>query len=154
MAQSALRASRQSMCRWPCSGGHSGRRWGPHIELLHAKVSTHLHFLRHLKRSAASPDDLLSIYMASIRSVLEYACQPWSTSLMEQQCDLLKFIQRRALRIKYLKPCTMRKHLQQLHLLHTMPTCRTSCLTVLEQSILGFGGTMVVKVAIVVHNVF
>ena len=60
-------------------GGHSGRisDLGPtHIELLHrgAKASTriHVHFLCHLKRSTASPDDLLSIYVASKRSVLEY----------------------------------------------------------------------------------
>ena len=65
----------------------------------YAKANTRLHFHRHFKRSTASPDDLFSV--ASIRSVLEYACQIWSTSLTVQQCDLVDSIQRRALMIIY-----------------------------------------------------
>ena len=49
--------------------------WGtPHLAQVCAKTSARLHFLRHLNRSGASQSDMI-IYTASIRSIMEYACQ-------------------------------------------------------------------------------
>ena len=51
-----------------------------------------------LRRSEIPSADLLSIYNALIRSVLEYACEVWHTSVPQ---NLSRNVQKRALRILY-----------------------------------------------------
>ena len=62
------------------------------------KAFKRLYLLRVLKRAGVSPDHLITIYCALVRSVLEYACQGNSSvkSHLKQQ---LERVQKRALRI-------------------------------------------------------
>jgi len=75
--------------------------WGAHIDYLHRKCSSRVYLLLLLKRAGIPTADILQIYTSMIRSVLEYACQVWHTSLTCGQSDKLEAIQRRALRILY-----------------------------------------------------
>ena len=72
--------------------------WGPHIDYLYGKCAPHLYLLTLLKRAGVAPSDILKIYTSMIRSVLEYACPVWHTSLTKEQSDKLESIQKRALR--------------------------------------------------------
>ena len=47
--------------------------WNTHIDVICAKASRRLPALRILKRSGAPPKDIMSVYSAFIRPVLEYA---------------------------------------------------------------------------------
>ena len=60
-----------------------------------------MYLLLLLKRAGVPTTDILLIYISMIRSVLEYACQVWHTSLTRGQSDQLEAVQRRALRILY-----------------------------------------------------
>ena len=62
-------------------------------------ASKRLYALRILKRSGAPPKDLITVYCAFIRPVLEYACQVWHFSLPQYLADEIESVQRRALRI-------------------------------------------------------
>ena len=64
-----------------------------------AKASKRLHILRVLKRSGVPPADLLKVYFALIRSVLEYCCPVWHNSLPVKLSDSIERVQKRALRI-------------------------------------------------------
>ena len=52
----------------------SNLKWDSHVNEIVGKASKRLHILRVLKRSGAPPHDLLRVYIALIRSVLEYCC--------------------------------------------------------------------------------
>ena len=60
-----------------------------------------LYILRVLRRSGISPSDLLSVYYSLGRSILEYACSVWHTSLPNYLCNRIEQVQKRALRIIY-----------------------------------------------------
>ena len=59
----------------------SDLKWSHHVDVITSKAAARLHFLKQLKRSGAGRDDLLCFYGTMIRSVLEYACPVWHTSL-------------------------------------------------------------------------
>ena len=46
-----------------------------------AKVSSRLDFLKVLKRCSLSAYDLLYFYISAVRSIREYVCPAWYTSL-------------------------------------------------------------------------
>ena len=48
--------------------------WNTHIDEICAKASRRLYALRILERSGAPPKDIMCVYSAFIRPVLEYAC--------------------------------------------------------------------------------
>ena len=73
--------------------------WEVHIYNLCRKTNSRLYYLRHLKRAGLPTAQLLTVYKALIRSVTEYACQAWSTSITKEQCNLLEQIQQRAFKI-------------------------------------------------------
>ena len=58
-----------------------------------------MHFLKLLKRSGATLEDLLCLYTSVSRPILEYACQVWHSSLTTAQTEALEYLQRKALRI-------------------------------------------------------
>ena len=62
------------------------------------KASKRLYALRSLKKAGVQPSDLVGIYCALIRSVLEYAAPLWS-GLPVYLSDVLEAVQRRAMRI-------------------------------------------------------
>lgn len=74
-------------------------KWDSHVNLVCLKANKRLHFLKLLKRSSMSVEDLLHYYKSVIRPVLEYACPVWQSSLSACQLSHLESIQRRALRI-------------------------------------------------------
>ena len=73
--------------------------WESHVNAVCAKAGTRLHFLKLLKRSSVSFDDLLHYYKSIIRPVIEYACPVWQSGLTIAQRGRLESIQRRALHI-------------------------------------------------------
>ena len=74
-------------------------KWDTHIEYINKKASSRLYFLRCLKRAGLSKSELVTIYISSVRSICEYACAVWSTSLTQELSDALESIQRRAFKI-------------------------------------------------------
>ncbi len=77
----------------------SNLNWEAHVSAIHAKACKRLHFLKLLKRSSLSSHDLLQYYKTVVRSVIEYACPVWQSSLTIEQRDRLESVQRRAIRI-------------------------------------------------------
>lgn len=74
-------------------------RWDAHVDALCSKVASRLYFLKLLKRSGLSADDLLCFYKSVIRSVLEYGSVVWHHHLTHAQSDKLEALQKRAVRI-------------------------------------------------------
>jgi hypothetical protein len=73
--------------------------WNAHIDYICAKAGKRLHYLRLLKRAGLPQHDLIKVYLAIIRSVVEYACPVWSTSLTKELNVELESMQKQALRI-------------------------------------------------------
>jgi hypothetical protein len=73
--------------------------WGAHVDYIHEKCARRLYLLVLLKRAGVSVGDILRIYVSMFRSVMEYACPVWHTSLTAGQTDKLESIQRCAFRI-------------------------------------------------------
>ena len=73
-------------------------RWNEHVREIVSKASKRLYILTVLKRSRIPPEDLFNIFYALVRSVLEYACVTWSTSLPIYLKDKIERVQKRALR--------------------------------------------------------
>jgi len=73
--------------------------WENHVSAICAKAGCRLHFLKLLKRSSVTRDDLLQYYKSIIRPVIEYACPVWQSGLTIEQRGRLESIQRRALHI-------------------------------------------------------
>ena len=74
-------------------------KWNTHIESVVSKASKRLYIIRILRRGGVPVEDLLSIYFALIRSVLEYCCVVWHHALPLYLADVLERVQKRALRI-------------------------------------------------------
>ena len=75
--------------------------WGPHVEYLLSKCSQRIYLLVLQKRAGVADRDILNIFTAMIRSVVEYACPVWHTSLTKEQSSQLESVQRRALQVVY-----------------------------------------------------
>jgi hypothetical protein len=89
--------------------------WEQHINTICLKASKRLHFLKLLKRSSMSSDDLIHYYKSIVRPVLEYACPVWQSSITTDQRNQLESIQKRALYIIYGNdPSTNYQHLCEL----------------------------------------
>jgi len=73
--------------------------WSEHIAAVCTKASKRLYFLKLLKRSGMTSDDLVYYYKTVIRPVTEYACAVWHSSITAEQRDQLEAIQRRAVRM-------------------------------------------------------
>ena len=48
--------------------------WSAHVDYLISKGSQRLYFLCLLRRASVGPDEILCVYVSTIRSLLEYAC--------------------------------------------------------------------------------
>ena len=57
-----------------------------------------MYLLYHLKRSGVPVEDLLTVYKAMIRPILEYACPVWHSSLTDKLSNTLEWVQKRAFR--------------------------------------------------------
>ena len=74
-------------------------KWNNHIESIFTKASKRLHILRVLRRGGVEINDLISIYSALIRSLLEYCCVVWHHALPSYLSQELERIQKRAFKI-------------------------------------------------------
>ena len=48
--------------------------WGEHVDTVHSKAAQRLYFLTLLKRAGTPPQSMLSVLMAVVRPLTEYAC--------------------------------------------------------------------------------
>jgi hypothetical protein len=90
-------------------------KWNSHVNSICSKASARLYFLKQLKRSAVSSDDLVHFYITVIRSVLEYACPAWHTSLTAHSANQIESVQKRAINIIY-SNCNYREVCAKLNL--------------------------------------
>ena len=74
-------------------------KWNEHVNKITIKAARRLYLLKQLKKSGLDINDLKCFYVASIRSILEYACQVFHYGLPQYLSDAIERIQRRALRI-------------------------------------------------------
>lgn len=75
----------------------SNLSWDKHVTSILSKVAQRLYFLKQLKRSGLSTEDLVTYYTTIIRPVLEYACQVWHPGLTKKHSKAIEHIQKRAL---------------------------------------------------------
>ena len=75
--------------------------WNAHVDYICTKASKRLYALRILKRSGAPANDLITVFCAFIRPVLEYASPVWHFSLPQFLADQIESIQKRALKIAF-----------------------------------------------------
>lgn len=75
----------------------SNLEWDIKVTLMVSGASKRLHVLRVLIRCGIPSSDLLHIYFALVRSVLEYYCPIWSTTFPVVLSDKIKSVQTRAL---------------------------------------------------------
>ena len=74
-------------------------KWNAHVNNVVLKASKRLYLLRLLKRADLDVKSLIQFYCTCIRSILEYACQTFHSSLPQYLSDDIERIQKRALRI-------------------------------------------------------
>ena len=74
-------------------------KWNNHIKSTATKASKRLHILRVLRRGGIEINDLIAIYIALIRSLLEYSCVIWHHALPSYLSQELERIQKRSLKI-------------------------------------------------------
>ena len=77
----------------------SNLKWNNHINSVVSKASKRLYILRVLRRSGIPTEDLVTLYYALVRSVLEYCCVVWHHALPSYLAGELERVQKRALRI-------------------------------------------------------
>ena len=76
-------------------------KWNENTCMIVSKAFKHLPIIRVLRRGGVSAADLLVIYVALIRSVLEYCCVVWHNALPAHLSSEIERVQMRALRIIY-----------------------------------------------------
>ena len=77
-------------------------KWNTHVENIVQKAVKRIYLvLKQLKRADVDPKSLIRFYCSCIRTVLEYVCQAFHTSLPQYLSDDIEHIQKRALRIIY-----------------------------------------------------
>ena len=74
-------------------------KWNEHVNKITKKAAKRLYLLKQLKRSGLDSNDLKCFFIASIRTILEYACQVFHYGLPKYLSDVIERIQKRALRI-------------------------------------------------------
>ena len=76
-------------------------KWNIHVEIIVWKAAKRIYLPRQLKRADVDSKSFIRFYCSCIRSVLEYACQAFHTSLPQYLSNDIEHIQKRALRIIY-----------------------------------------------------
>ena len=74
----------------------SNLKWNEHINSV---VSKRQYIIRALRRNSVPVEDLIEIYFALVRSVLEYCCVVWHNALPAYLAEQLERIEKRAFRI-------------------------------------------------------
>jgi len=76
-------------------------KWNDHVDNITTKASRRIYLLKQLKRAGIDCKSLIQFYCACIRSVLEYACQAFHSSLPAYLSDQIQRAQKRVLRILF-----------------------------------------------------
>ena len=76
-------------------------KWQENVEIMVKKAAKRLYILRVFNRIKVPSADLLTIYFSLVRSMLEYACPVWHTTLPQYLSDKIEKVQKRAFRIIY-----------------------------------------------------
>ena len=76
-------------------------KWNNHVNNITAKASRWIYLLKQLKHAGIDRKSLIQFYCASIRSVLEYACQPFHSSLPAYLSDQIERVQKRVLKFLF-----------------------------------------------------
>jgi len=71
----------------------SDLKWSQHIDAISSKAASSLLFLKKMKHSGTGCDDMLYFYVTVIRSVLEFACLVWHSSLNAIQTKAFESLQ-------------------------------------------------------------
>ena len=74
-------------------------KWDEQIHSIVTKASKRLYALRVLSRGGVPPADLIKVYTALIRSILEYCCEVWNHAIPYYLSEELEKVQKRAMRI-------------------------------------------------------
>ena len=77
----------------------SDLKWNKYVSNIVEKASKRLYLLKQLKRAEVETSSLYKFYTACIRSVVEYACQVFHSSLPNYLSSEIESVQKRALRI-------------------------------------------------------
>jgi len=100
-------------------------KWAQHVNALASKAASRLYFLKRLKRSATSTEDLVCFYTSVIWTVLENACPEWHSSPTTGQSDMLESPQKQALTLyscmEHIMQCFYKRNID----------CSSSCLNYL-----------------------
>ncbi|CAB3985970.1 Hypothetical predicted protein [Paramuricea clavata] len=67
-------------------------KWNAHADKITTRAAKRLYLIKQLKRSGLSDNDLKCFYIASVRSILEYACQVFHYGLPEYLSDQIELI--------------------------------------------------------------
>ena len=81
------------------------------MDKITTKAAKRFYLIKQLKRSGLSDNDLKCFYIASIRSILEYACQVFHYGLPEYLSDQIERIQKRVC-ASYAQTCRIQKPLK------------------------------------------
>ena len=76
-------------------------KWNDHVDNITAKASRQVYLLKQLKHAGIDRKSLIQFYCACIRSVLEYACQAFHSSLPAYFSYQIERVQKRVLRILF-----------------------------------------------------
>ncbi|CAB3993736.1 Hypothetical predicted protein [Paramuricea clavata] len=87
-------------------------KWNAHVDKITTKAAKRLYLMKQLKRLGLSDNDLKCFYIASIRSILKYACQVFHYGLPEYLSDQIYSGIRRELCASYAQTCRIQKPLK------------------------------------------
>lgn len=75
--------------------------WGQHVSYMLNKVAKRYYIIFQLARIGIAQCEIILIYCAIVRSILEYACAVWHSGLTTAQSEDIERVQKRCLRIIY-----------------------------------------------------
>ena len=75
-------------------------QWNNHAEFILKKASKKLYSLRILCRVGVAQDNILKVFLSTVRPVLEYAVPVWQ-AIVDYLSDVIEGVQKRALRLIY-----------------------------------------------------
>ena len=88
----------------------SNLSWSEHMDFITSKGSQRIYSLCLLRRARASEDDILCLYKAFVRAVLEYACTVWHILLSTEQSDQIEHLQKSMPRASFTQMLHTMKH--------------------------------------------
>ncbi len=78
----------------------SDLKWNCHVDYIIKKASKKLYSLRVLRRAGVEKDNILKVYLTTVRPVLEYAVPVWQ-AIPDYLSEAIEVVQKRSLKIIY-----------------------------------------------------